>query len=88
MRTLLRPPSTRVDPALVALRRVATESARLRDALELLDESGGCGRAVQVAGDDAEVRRAAAQVREARDGLSALLGRLAGLARDGAAARN
>lgn len=74
---------SRLDPALVALRRVAIESARLREAIEQLDEAGGPGRALQVGVSDADLRRAAGQIREARDGLSVTLGRLAGLARAG-----
>lgn len=74
----------RVDPAIVALRRVVSESARLSEALAALDEAGGLGRAVQAAGDELPIRRTAAQIREARDGLSATLGRLAALVRDGA----
>ncbi len=84
MRNSLRSPPARVDPAVVALRRVAAESVRLREALDLLDEAGGCGRALQVAGEDLAVRRTAGQIREARDGLTVILGRLAGLIREGA----
>lgn len=73
-----------LDPAVVALRRVAAESVRLREAIELLDEAGGLGRAVQVGGDDLAVRRTVREIREARDSLSATLGRRAGLVRSGA----
>ena len=76
----------RLDPAVVALRRVATESVRLREAIDLLDEAGGPGRALQIAGDDLVIHQTARQLREARDGLSATLGRLAGLVRAGAIA--
>ena len=69
----------RTDPAVVALRRVAAEFVRLREAIDLLDEAGGPGRAVQIAGDDLAIHQTARQLREARDGLSATLGRLASL---------
>ena len=75
--------SRRLDPAVVALRRVAAESVRLREAIELLDEAGGPGRALQMGGDDLAIRRTAREIREARDGLSATLGRLAALVRAG-----
>ena len=73
----------RTEPAVVALRRVAAESVRLREALELLDEAGGPGRALQIGGNDLAVRRMAREMREARDGLSVTLGRVAGLVRAG-----
>ena len=76
--------SCRLDPAVVALRRVAAESVRLTEAITALQESGGPGRAAQVAGDDLALRRTAREIREARDGLTATLVSLAGLVRAGA----
>lgn len=80
---MLRTSSERSDPAVVALRRVAAESVRLREALDLLDEAGGPGRAAQVAGNGLAIGRTVRELRGARDGLNSTLGRLANLVRAG-----
>ncbi len=84
--TSVLPSPTRVDPAVVAFRNVIAQSVRLVEAIELLDEAGGPGRAVAVGDEARDLRRAVGAIRETRDGLSRTLGRLAGLVRDGAVA--